>query len=93
MEEYHSWVPSTTADAAQEAPDQPALVAKGKLRPTRFKANCPAVPKKQLAQSLSIDAKYHKYASTAISSESEPEIDILYFWEVRFFSSKGALMV
>jgi len=79
MEEYHSQVPSTTADVAQEAPDQPALVTKGKLCPTWFKADCPAVLKKRLVQLLSINAKYHKYASTAISSESEPEIDILYF--------------
>ena len=88
-------MPSTTADASQEAPDQSALVAKGKLRPTRFRAERPAVLKKRPAQLLSVDAEYRKYSLIAIpsESESEPETDILHFWEVRSFSSKGALTV
>ena len=86
MHQYHSQTSLTTVP---EAPVRPSPVARGKTCPTRFRVEDSAFEKKKSSsQVLGVDAEFRKYTLSDVSSD---DTDILWFWEVRCFSSNGTM--
>jgi len=77
-----------TATAGPEAPDQPAPIARWNKHLTWYRVKHSMFKKKLSLQLFSVDAKYHKYTSSELA---DSDIDIMWFWEVRFFLLNSTL--
>jgi len=82
MCKYHDQASLMAAMAPSKAPVQPHPVAQDNVRPTRFRVEHAAFKKKSMLRVLGVDAEFHKYTLSEVSSD---DTNILWFWEVRPF--------
>ena len=88
MRRYHSRMSLATAAAAPEATDQPTPVARQHERPIHYRVEHSTFKKKPPVQLPGVDAEYSRYISSGLTNS---DVDILWFWEVRLFSSNSTL--